>query len=44
MSTEVITVAADDALQKAVNIFKEHDFRLLPVLRACNLAGVVSSE
>jgi len=44
MSKNVHTVDANDALQKAVNLMKEHNIRLLPVMREGNLVGVISDR
>ena len=44
MSKNVHTVDAKDALQKAVNLMKEHNIRLLPVMREGNLVGVISDR
>lgn len=44
MSKTVHTVDAKDALQKAVNEMKEHNVRLLPVMREGKLVGVISDR
>ena len=44
MSKNVLTVDAKDALQKAVNVMKEHNVRLLPVMREGKLVGVISDR
>jgi len=44
MSKNVHTVDAKDALQKAVNVMKEHNVRLLPVMREGKLVGVISER
>lgn len=44
MSKNVHTVDAKDALQKAVNVMKEHNVRLLPVMREGKLVGVISDR
>ena len=42
MSKEVICVSPDDSIQQAVNLMKEHDIRLLPVMKGRKLVGVLS--
>ena len=42
MSTDVIAVDADDSMQQAINLMKEHRSRLLPVMKNSELIGVVS--
>lgn len=42
MSKDVIAVDADDSMQEAINLMKEHRSRLLPVLKNAELIGVVS--
>jgi len=42
MSKEVISVDPDDSMQQAVNLMKEHDIRLLPVMKGPKLVGVLS--
>lgn len=43
MSKDVITVDAKHPLQKAVNLMKDHDIRMLPVMQDDRLVGVVSN-
>jgi acetoin utilization protein AcuB len=42
MSKQVISVDPDDAMQQAVKLMKEHDIRLLPVMKGKKLVGVLS--
>jgi acetoin utilization protein AcuB len=42
MSKEAICVSPDDSMQQAVNLMKEHDIRLLPVMKGKKLVGVLS--
>jgi acetoin utilization protein AcuB len=42
MSKEVISVDPDDSMQQAVNLMKDHDIRLLPVIKDRKLVGVLS--
>ena len=42
MSKDVIAVDADDSMQQAINLMKEHHSRLLPVMKNAMLVGVVS--
>ncbi len=42
MSKEVISIDPDDSMQLAVNLMKEHDIRLLPVMKDKKLVGVLS--
>jgi acetoin utilization protein AcuB len=44
MSKNVYTVDAKDALQKAVNLMKEHNIRLLPVMHDSRLVGIISDR
>ncbi len=42
MSKDVIAVDADDSLQQAINLMKERNSRLLPVMKDNQLVGVIS--
>jgi acetoin utilization protein AcuB len=42
MSKNVISVDTEDSMQQAVNLMKENGIRLLPVLKAKKLVGVLS--
>lgn len=44
MSRKVITVGPDDSMLNAVNLLREHDIRMLPVLRDGKLVGVVTDR
>jgi acetoin utilization protein AcuB len=44
MSKNVVTVDADDSMQHAVSLMKEHRIRLLPVLKKGKLVGVVTDR
>lgn len=41
MSKGIVTVDADDSMQQAINLFKEHDIALLPVMKNNKLVGVL---
>lgn len=43
MSKGVISVDADDSMQSAISLMKEHKIRMLPVMQRGSLVGVVSS-
>lgn len=42
MTKDVITVNADDSMQHAIHILKEHKLRLLPVMNKGELVGIIS--
>lgn len=42
MNKKVISVDPEDSMQQAVNLMREHDIRLLPVIKGKKLVGVVS--
>lgn len=42
MSKKVITIEADDSMQHAVNLMKEHKIRMLPVVKKGKLVGIIS--
>jgi acetoin utilization protein AcuB len=44
MSTDVISIEVDDSMQKAITLMKEHQIRILPVLKKGSLVGVVTDR
>ncbi len=42
MSKKVVTIEAKDSMQRAISLMKEHNIRMLPVLKRGKLVGVVS--
>lgn len=44
MSTDVITIDENESLQKAANILKENQIRILPVMRNGTLVGVITDR
>jgi acetoin utilization protein AcuB len=42
MSRKVVTIDADESMQHAIGLMREHKIRMLPVLRKGGLVGVVS--
>ncbi len=44
MSKPVITVEENSSMQDAVNLLKEHNIRMLPVLKKGNLVGVITDR
>ncbi len=44
MTREVVTVEVDDPIKKAIDRFKQHRARFLPVLEAGKLIGVLSER
>lgn len=44
MSTNVITVDADASMQEAFKLLKEHNIRMLPVIKKGQLVGVVTDR
>ncbi|MBC8431973.1 MAG: CBS domain-containing protein [Desulfobacterales bacterium] len=44
MSKPVITIHAEDYMQNATKLLKEHDFRMLPVMQAGKLVGIVTDR
>ncbi|UCF94928.1 MAG: CBS domain-containing protein [Desulfobacterales bacterium] len=44
MSKEVVTVDADDSMQDALKLIKQHQIRMLPVLRNGKLVGIVTDR
>jgi len=44
MSKTVVTIDVNDSLQEAAQMLKEHDIRMLPVIKRNDLAGVVTDR
>ena len=44
MSKSVITVSVDDTMQDAMKLLKEHDIRMLPVMKKNRLVGIVTDR
>ncbi|MGD9245739.1 MAG: CBS and ACT domain-containing protein [Desulfobacterales bacterium] len=44
MSIEVITVDADETMQHAIGLLKEHSIRMLPVMKNKKLVGIVTDR
>ncbi len=44
MSKNVITIDADDTMQNAIKLLKEHDIRMLPVMKKSMLVGIVTDR
>ena len=44
MSSPVVTVAADDAVQSAIELMKEHRIKTLPVVQNDRLVGIVTDR
>ena len=44
MSRPVITVNADDSMQKATALLKEHHIRILPVMEDAVLVGIITDR
>ena len=44
MSKNVITINVDDSMQEAVNSLKQHDIRMLPVMKKGKLVGIVTDR
>jgi acetoin utilization protein AcuB len=44
MTKDVITIDANDSMQHAISVMKEHKIRMLPVLENGKLAGVLSDS
>lgn len=42
MSRNVVTIDADDSMQHAISLMKEHNISMLPVLKKGELVGIVS--
>ena len=42
MSRNVVTIDADDSMQHAISLMKEHNIRMLPVMKNGELVGIVS--
>ncbi len=44
MSKDVITIDENESMQKAIKLLKEHDIRMLPVVKKGKLVGVVTDR
>jgi len=44
MSTKVVTIDANDAMQDAMRVLKEHGIRMLPVMKKGKLVGIVTDR
>jgi len=44
MSKEVITIDADETMQQAIGLLKEHDIRILPVMKDSKLIGIITDR
>lgn len=44
MSKKVVTIDADDAMQDATRLLKEHGIRMLPVMKKNKLVGIVTDR
>ncbi len=44
MNKDVITIEEKDSMQDAIKLLKEHDIRMLPVLRKGKLVGIVTDR
>jgi len=44
MSKDVITLDENDSMQKAIKLLKEHDIRMLPVMKKGKLVGIVTDR
>ena len=44
MSKPVITVKAEDSMQKATELLKEHNIRILPVMEIGKLVGIITDR
>ena len=44
MSSEVITIEENDSMQEALKLLKEHDIRMLPVMKKGKLVGIVTDR
>lgn len=44
MSREVITIEENDSMQEALRLLKEHDIRMLPVMKKGKLVGIVTDR
>lgn len=44
MSKEVITIDADETMQQAIGLLKEHDIRILPVMKDSKLVGIITDR
>jgi acetoin utilization protein AcuB len=44
MSKEVITIDVNDSMQEAMRLLREHDIRMLPVMKKNKLVGIVTDR
>jgi len=44
MSRNVVTIDANDSMQDAMKLLKEHDIRMLPVMKNGKLVGIVTDR
>lgn len=44
MSQEIITVNADETMQHAIELLKEHNIRMLPVMKNKKLVGIITDR
>ena len=44
MSKEVITIDADETMQRAIGLLKEHNIRMLPVIKNKKLVGIITDR
>ena len=44
MSKNVITVEVNDSMHEAMKLLKEHDIRMLPVMKKSKLAGIITDR
>jgi len=44
MSKNVVTIDANDSMQDATRLLKEHDIRMLPVMKKNKLVGIVTDR
>ena len=44
MSTNVVTIDADDSMMEAINMLKQNDIRMLPVMHKEKLVGIVTDR
>ena len=44
MSKNIITVDENDSMQDATKLLKEHDIRMLPVMKKAKLVGIVTDR
>lgn len=44
MSKEIITVNADETMEHAIGLLKEHNIRMLPVMKNKKLVGIITDR